>query len=601
MPIDAIKKLVAPPSLKKPAPDYVAKSKLAQRTGTTPAKAAASAATAIESAFRGKKAREKAAQEEAARKIESIWRGHASRAHAKEAEPPSAEANMKKRLSAASEISQVVERNQQRKVKHFQKAEEQGAARALKDAHHQVDEFFKDGADAALFNAVNASAGAGIHASINNHPFLPNWLAPKMHKATDDALAVVRERLRMTREARGKGYTAEAVQLRFAKKAMLDPANWPPAPELCSRRWASWLRCRVLYAIWPADRDITYAIFVERWMLAVIASLFIPYVNVAAWFLVGLFIVFGTRDEYQLLNYVATYRSFCFLFRGFMKLVFRYFVFYACISHDNCHVVHGEVNLFINRVTIVNYVLCWCCFAKYEYLRNVHGAIKEVYTVTPASDRVVSALIIWDVAIFFILVAVFSLELTFAIGDSVDEDDSVPAVLLRNMMAILGLRGFEGATDGGWFGGDATDDLTIDESAAIDDFNQNGGSLSGGALDNYVVARSRIMLSFMVTTLSLAAAPWLAFWLGGVIVHMMVATGYDQAGHVHLQLTQDEIKTKWDKENGKQGVGTFVKKRVAGSIMVAFGGGAKESPGSEGKPKKKGLMGKMFGGKAKGK
>ena len=54
MPIDAIKKLVAPPSLKKPAPDYVAKSKLAQRTGTTPAKAAASAATAIESAFRGK-------------------------------------------------------------------------------------------------------------------------------------------------------------------------------------------------------------------------------------------------------------------------------------------------------------------------------------------------------------------------------------------------------------------------------------------------------------------------------------------------------------------------------------------------------------------
>ena len=229
-----------------------------------------------------------------------------------------------------------------------------------------------------------------------------------------------------------------------AKKAMLDPANWPPAPELCSRRWASWLRCRVLYAIWPADRDITYAIFVERWMLAVIASLFIPYVNVAAWFLVGLFIVFGTRDEYQLLNYVATYRSFCFLFRGFMKLVFRYFVFYACISHDNCHVVHGEVNLFINRVTIVNYVLCWCCFAKYEYLRNVHGAIKEVYTVTPASDRVVSALIIWDVAIFFILVAVFSLELTFAIGDSVDEDDSVPAVLLRNMMAILGLRGFEG-------------------------------------------------------------------------------------------------------------------------------------------------------------
>ena len=77
MPIDAIKKLVAP-SLKQPAPDYVAKSKLAQRTGTTPAKAAASAATAIESAFRGKKAREKAAQEEAARKIESIWRGHAA-------------------------------------------------------------------------------------------------------------------------------------------------------------------------------------------------------------------------------------------------------------------------------------------------------------------------------------------------------------------------------------------------------------------------------------------------------------------------------------------------------------------------------------------
>ena len=76
-------------------------------------------------------------------------------------------------------LLKIQERNQARKVRHFQKAEEQGATRALKDAHHQVDEFFKDGADAALFNAVNASAGAGIHASINNHPFLPNWLAPK--------------------------------------------------------------------------------------------------------------------------------------------------------------------------------------------------------------------------------------------------------------------------------------------------------------------------------------------------------------------------------------------------------------------------------------
>ena len=43
-----------------------------------------------------------------------------------------------------------------------------------------------------------------------------------------------------------------------------------------------------------------------------------------------------------------------------------------------------------------------------------------------------------------------------------------------------------------------------------------------------------------------------------------------------------------------------MKKRVAGSIMAAFGGGAKEPPGS-GPPKKKGLVGKMFGGKAKGK
>ena len=100
---------------------------------------------------------------------------------------------MKKRLSAASEI--------------FAGGAQPGAEGAplpegggatLRRARSrtrttQVDEFFKDGADAALFNAVNASAGAGIHASINNHPFLPNWLAPKMHKATDDALAVVRE------------------------------------------------------------------------------------------------------------------------------------------------------------------------------------------------------------------------------------------------------------------------------------------------------------------------------------------------------------------------------------------------------------------------
>ena len=62
--------------------------------------------------------------------------------------------------------------------------------------------------------------------------------------------------------------------------------------------------------------------------------------------------------------------------------------------------------------------------------------------MTPASDRVVSALII-RTSTFFILVAVFSLELTFAIGDSVDEDDRCPPSS-RNMMRSS--ASFEGAT-----------------------------------------------------------------------------------------------------------------------------------------------------------
>ena len=215
---------------------------------------------------------------------------------------------MKKRLSAASEISQVVERNQARKVRHFQKAEEQGATRALKDAHHQVDEFFKDGADAAL-NAVSASAGA-VPLRLDQQPPVPatGWRRRctrrrrrRARAAADDArgarqgvhgrrcsCASPRRRCRPRQLAAGAGL-ARAAGRRGCGAACSTRSGRPTATS--RTRSSSSAGCS------PSSPRSS------------------PYVNVA-WFLVGLFIVFGTRDEYQLLNYVATYRSFCFLFAG---------------------------------------------------------------------------------------------------------------------------------------------------------------------------------------------------------------------------------------------------------------------------------------------
>ena len=60
------------------------------------------------------------------------------------------------------------------------------------------------------------------------------------------------------------------------------PETWPPPLAYADDRWA-WLRSKILYSYCPADRDLLYAIRIERWMLAVPLSLVCPGISNVAW------------------------------------------------------------------------------------------------------------------------------------------------------------------------------------------------------------------------------------------------------------------------------------------------------------------------------
>ena len=135
----------------------------------------------------------------------------------------------------------------------------------------------------------------------------------------------------------------------------------------------------------------------------------------------------------------------------------------------------------------------------------------------PETDRAVTRLIWWDIGVLFLCMGLFTCELLFDIQDlnpfDLHDADMFWTEVRRNLMWIIGLH-----------------------------------DLPNYSSDPAHLVRSRVMLDFMVTVVSLLSAPWLLFVLGGKVFHQMVATGYDQSGAVRLKLTPAEMKHKWEEE-----------------------------------------------------
>ena len=259
----------------------------------------------------------------------------------------------------------------------------------------------------------------------------------------------------------------------------------------------------MLYALYPADKTISYVVFQQPWMLAVTCLLMAPFgVATASWLFLFSCII-GVDDEYQLFNYITSFKTYAFLVGGMLPMFVDYFVFYfRATSGGNS----GDPSMYM-QVTdwlfLLNWMLCYVAFYRYKRVRKLHY------------------------------------------------EDGVPRIILTG-----------DADSGDW---EPTIAMKYDAVATIAvvvimlvDFvvRVRPGS------DDSATTRNRLWWNFFTVVLSLSAAPFVLFKLPGLgpLVHGLRATGYDQSGNLRLEMSLPHCRAKYESETG-------VKSRSASSLL----------------------------------
>lgn len=281
--------------------------------------------------------------------------------------------------------------------------------------------------------------------------------------------------------------------------------NWPPPPP----RWpnlAWWARCRVLYALSPADRDSTYTSVVKagRWMALLYLLLWTPFgISSVAW-LVYLLCVLTVDDEYQLFTFMLRFKAFAFLMWGAIPTIVDQFAFYittirgepisgsSSTGVDDSRPDPGSICISggpststIDRFSDVCFILTWflsyLVFARYKWVRREHLSGRKPRSVWTGDkdngDIEINAVMAWDL----LATALFTLVLTL-------------------------YRAFHTNTD---------------------------------QVEMYMVA-------LYTTMLGLCCLPWIVFVIPGVglIIHQMRPTGFDEAGGLKLLMDLQQMKRK---------------------------------------------------------
>ena len=121
----------------------------------------------------------------------------------------------------------------------------------------------------------------------------PRWkLTPSRHADSPVLLRTRHSRASAPVSAPGGSH-----ELRKAMDALVDPTTWPPPPRLWPQP-LRFMRARFLYAIWSADKNLTYYFNVEPWMLWVNLMLVCPFgISTLSWLYMWACII-HVRDEF---------------------------------------------------------------------------------------------------------------------------------------------------------------------------------------------------------------------------------------------------------------------------------------------------------------
>ena len=86
-------------------------------------------------------------------------------------------------------------------------------------------------------------------------------------------------------------------------------AGWPSTPPDFVRGPYKWFRAKLLYALLPADSTLFKTLRDPVGLTVFILNLWNPY-QVSVWLSIVLFVLIDKRDEYQLVNFILTFKGF---------------------------------------------------------------------------------------------------------------------------------------------------------------------------------------------------------------------------------------------------------------------------------------------------
>lgn len=146
---------------------------------------------------------------------------------------------------------------------------------------------------------VQSSLRNGVH----DDPWLPHGANDQMMVWVDAFLKELNVRMDNEEDE------ITSVEFKKEMRELININNWPPPPPLW-RNPLWWARCRILYALSPADRNSTYSstVTVGRWMSLLYLLLWMPFgISGPAW-LAYLLCVLTVDDEYQLLTFLLRFK-----------------------------------------------------------------------------------------------------------------------------------------------------------------------------------------------------------------------------------------------------------------------------------------------------
>mmetsp|Transcript_7910 Transcript_7910/g.18555 ORF Transcript_7910/g.18555 Transcript_7910/m.18555 type:complete len:591 (-) Transcript_7910:231-2003(-) len=364
----------------------------------------------------------------------------------------------------------------------------------LHEAREDLNQKIAQAKSHATFHMLRHWVESSLRGEVNDDPWMPKGANDQMIAWVEAFLKELNLRLDKDQDETND----TTFQKEMHKLVMIE--NWPPPPP----RWpnpAWWARCRILYALSPADRNSTYTSIVKagRWMALLYLLLWLPFgISSTAW-LVYLLCVLTVDDEYQLFTFLLRFKAFAFLMWGVVPIIMDQFAFYIAtitgkpvtwpstngLDPGSICISGGPSTSLIDKFEDVCFLLTWflayLVFARYKWMRRSHLSGHKPRSVWTGDndngDREISAVMAWDV----LFTALFTLIITF-----------------------------------------------------FQAFHTNTGKV-----DTY-------MVSLYTTLLGLCCMPWIVFVIPGVgpIIHQMRPTGFDEAGQLKLLMDLQQMKRK---------------------------------------------------------